>query len=176
MAAHHRELNATAASLLGFLEDEPLSGYDLASRIDGSIGRFWNTTQSQIYRELGTLADAGYVEAGATGLRARTVYTITPAGREAFGRWIDRMPGDMVIRFPLLLAVFFGDRLPPGRLEEILRFHRATHETLMREYEERLPTVERSAPFRADTMRFGVEFARLVVRWIDTVTGRTKSE
>ncbi len=169
-----RDLNATAASLLGFLESEPLSGYDLAARIDSSIGRFWNTTQSQIYRELGTLADLGYVKVGAAGARARTVYAITPAGRAAFAAWIERMPGDVIIRFPLLLAVFFADRLPPGRLAEMLRFHRATHEALVREYERRLPAIERSHPYRADTMRFGIEHARLVVRWIDSVAAREK--
>lgn len=169
-------LNATAASLLGFLEDEPLSGYDLANRIAGSIGRFWNTTQSQIYRELGALASRGFVEAEASGARARTVYAITDAGRAAFRAWIDRMPGDIAIRFPLLLAVFFADRLPPERLEEMLRYHRAVHEELVREYERRLPAVERASAHRADTMRFGVEFARLVVRWIDAVAGRTREE
>ena len=46
------ELNSTAASLLGFLHEKPCSGYDLEVVIDGSIGRFWNVTRSQIYREL----------------------------------------------------------------------------------------------------------------------------
>ena len=171
-----REINATAASLLGFLESEPMSGYDLAAQIDGSVGRFWSTTQSQIYRELGSLAELGYVEAGEAGLRSRTVYSITSAGRAAFAKWIDRMPGDVVIRFPLMLAVFFADKLPPGRLAEILRFHRANYEELIREYERRLPAVERDHPYRADTMRFGIEEARLVVKWIDTVAARTPGE
>ena len=169
-----RDLNATAASLLGFLESEPLSGYDLATRIESSIGRFWSTTQSQIYRELATLAELGYVKASAAGVRSRTVYTITASGRDAFARWIERMPGDIVLRFPLLLVVFFADRLPQGRLGEILRFHRATHEQLIREYEQRLPLIERRYPYRADTMRFGIEEARLVVNWIDSISAREK--
>jgi DNA-binding PadR family transcriptional regulator len=174
MAAAERSLNATAASLLGFLETEPLSGYDLAGRIDTSVGRFWNTTQSQIYRELAALAERGLIRAGAAGARSRTVYSITGAGRTAFKAWIEQMPGELITRFPLLLAVFFADRLPPGRLAEILRFHRAVHEELVREYERRLPAIERSHPYRADTMRFGIEHARLVISWIDSVAAREK--
>lgn len=174
MATKKTALNATAASLLGFLESEPLSGYDLASRIDSSIGRFWSTTQSQIYRELGSLAEAGYVKAGEAGARSRTVYKITAGGRAAFAQWIERMPGDVMIRFPLLLAVFFADDLPAGRLGEILRYHRAIHEELVREYERRLPSIERRHPYRADTMRFGIEEARLVIAWIDSILAREK--
>src|SRR2546429_256493 len=50
-------LNATAASLLGFLRAGPMTGWDLDQRVKLSIGNFWNVTRSQIYRELRVLTE-----------------------------------------------------------------------------------------------------------------------
>ena len=62
-------MNAIAASLLGFLRYGHASGYELAARIERSIGSFWNVTRSQIYPELRRLENAGYVEVAHTGSR-----------------------------------------------------------------------------------------------------------
>ena len=48
-------LNPTAASLLGFLHQGPMTGWDLAQTVEATIGDFWNVTRSQVYRELRTL-------------------------------------------------------------------------------------------------------------------------
>src|SRR3712207_7015289 len=48
-------------ALLGLLAREPLSGYDLAQRLKGRVGFFWQARHSQIYPELGRLEAAGLV-------------------------------------------------------------------------------------------------------------------
>src|SRR5688572_14084574 len=113
-------INPTAASLLGFLSEGPMTGWELDAAVEGSIANFWNVTRSQVYRELRTLAELGYVEAGDAGPRDRRPYAITDAGREAFSAWIVRDPGSPIVRMPLLLTVFFGRHLPPERLAEIV--------------------------------------------------------
>src|SRR5436305_2115796 len=100
------DLNPTAASLLGFLHLGSMTGWDLDQWVRNSIGNFWNVTRSQIYRELRTLTDRGYVEAGAAGRRDRVPYTITESGRAAFRDWIAQSPPPDVIRSRLLLTVF----------------------------------------------------------------------
>src|SRR5262249_54962858 len=103
-----RELNATAASLLGLLHDGPMSRVDLVASAQVVIGRFWSLTQSQVYRELAAMARDDLVVAGEPGPRERKPYAITPAGRAAFHAWIQRDPEPETIRFPLLLTVAFG--------------------------------------------------------------------
>src|SRR3954451_3189194 len=105
------ELNPTAASLLGYLDLGPMTGWDLDQWVRNSIGNFWNVTRSQIYRELRTLTERDYVEAGEAGRRERVHYTITDAGRAAFREWIAKPPPGDVIRSRLLLTVFFGHHL-----------------------------------------------------------------
>jgi DNA-binding PadR family transcriptional regulator len=162
-------LNATAASLLGFLHEAPRSGYDLEVVIDGSIGRFWNVTRSQIYRELRALEDAGLVSSAEPGARARRVYALTARGRKAFGAWLARAPGRDLIRIPFLLQVFFADALPPDALAARVRERRAFHEAQCTEYRRRLPEVEAAAPFPALTMRFGLRYAEASLAWLDDI-------
>ncbi len=103
-----RPLNATAASLLGFLHSGPKTGWDLVATAQREIGDFWSITQSQVYRELTAMAEAGLVEAGERGRRDSRPYAITDKGREAFAAWVAQPPGAELIRFPLLLTIVFG--------------------------------------------------------------------
>ena len=164
-----RSLNATAASLLGFLHDGPSSGYELAARAEARIGDFWSLTQSQVYRELAWMAEAGLVTPGERGSRERRPYEITEAGRAAFGAWVDRPPGPEVIRHPLLLIVSLGAHVPPERLAAYLRAHREAHAERLRLYEAQTattPDVEHGGDrFAAATLAFGIAYERAVGDW-----------
>jgi DNA-binding PadR family transcriptional regulator len=165
------QLNATAASLLGFLHDGPRTGWDLVEVAGAEIGDFWSLTQSQVYRELAAMAAAGLVEAGERGPRDRRPYTITDAGRRAFAQWAAREPGAEIIRFPLLLTVLFGRHLPPERLAEVVANHRAVHAQRLAAYEQvknALPAeAEAAEPYRLATLHFGLLYERAVLDWFD---------
>ncbi|HKU66933.1 MAG TPA: helix-turn-helix transcriptional regulator [Candidatus Baltobacteraceae bacterium] len=161
------ELNATAASILGFLQQRPMSGYELSAEVAGSIGYFWNVTRSQLYRELKDLAARGYIALSETGAREKRVCSITKPGRKAFAKWISREPEGELIRYPLLLTLFFGDALDPERLRAWLRAHRERHAQRLAHYEQLVPQVRDRAPYPALTLEFGVEYERMVLRWVD---------
>ncbi|HEX2356419.1 MAG TPA: PadR family transcriptional regulator [Micromonosporaceae bacterium] len=169
MAAH--SLNATAASLLGFLHDGPMTGWDLVVVAERRIGDFWSLTQSQVYRELAAMAEAGLVQPGERGRRDRRPYTITPAGRAAFAEWVDREPGPETIRFPLLLAVLFGRHVPGERLAEFVARHRGVHAERLAGYENTraaLPAEAAEAdPYAVATLDFGIAYERAVLAWFD---------
>ena len=129
-----KELNATAASLLGFLQSGPKTGWDLVQEIEHSVGYFWNITRSQVYRELKTLDAEGYVTEKRAGARDKVPYAITPAGRTAFGRWLAEEPGPDLLRLPIVLTVFFGRDLPPDVLRRYLAKARREHEARLDEY------------------------------------------
>lgn len=163
-----RPLNATAASLLGFLHESPKTGWDLVSTAQQRIGKFWSLTTSQVYRELATMERNGLIEAGEKGPRDRKPYALTEAGRRAFAEWIDRDPGDENIRHPLLLTVTFGDHLPPERLSVILADHRRRHEEQLADYE-RQSASGLLPPHAAATLDFGILYERAVLDWFDRV-------
>ncbi|HEX5595815.1 MAG TPA: PadR family transcriptional regulator [Micromonosporaceae bacterium] len=172
MAPPH-PLNATAASLLGFLHEGPMTGWDLVAVAQRRIGDFWSLTQSQVYRELSRMAQDGLVVAGERGRRDRRPYAITDAGRQAFADWVHRPPGEETIRFPLLLTVLFGRHLPPEQLGEYLAEHRAAHAARLGRYEQaqaELPSDAAEAdPYAVAALQFGLAYERAVLDWFDAL-------
>jgi DNA-binding PadR family transcriptional regulator len=178
-----RPLNATAASLLGFLHDGPMTGWDLVAAAQQRIGDFWSLTQSQVYRELNAMAQAGLVEAGERGRRDRQPYAITDAGRAAFAAWAAREPGHETIRFPLLLTVMFGRHVPGDRLAGYIAAHRKAHAERLASYEREraeLPAEAAEAePYAVAALDFGLAYERAVLAWFDalpaSVAGRRET-
>ncbi|GLH96846.1 PadR family transcriptional regulator [Phytohabitans aurantiacus] len=168
-----RPLNATAASLLGFLHEEPMSGWDLVATAQSRIGDFWSLTQSQVYRELAAMAADGLVEAQERGRRDRRPYAITDAGREAFAEWVAREPDPETIRFPLLLTVMFGRHVPAERLAAIVAKHRQTHADRLATYERMdaalPPGAAEAEPYAIATLRFGIAYERAMLGWFDAL-------
>jgi DNA-binding PadR family transcriptional regulator len=163
-----RPLNATAASLLGFLHAGPLTGWDLITTAELVIGDFWSLTRSQVYRELATMERAGLVAAGERGPRDRRPYHLTEAGREAFGAWLDREPGPEQIRYPLLLTMAFGEHLAPGRLADFVAAHRKVHMARLEGYEAlRDDAGDGLGAHAAATLDFGIRYERAVLDWFD---------
>src|SRR5690348_10405114 len=107
-------VNPTAAALLGLLHEGPMTGGQLMTAAQKRLGAYWTMTRSQVYRELPALADAGYVKLGKPGPRASQPYSITPAGRRAFTRWLSEEPGRDTVRNPLALRVAFGKHQQGG--------------------------------------------------------------
>ncbi len=166
----NRPLNATAASLLGFLHDGPMTGWDLVATSQRRIGGFWTLTPSQVYRELAAMAAAGLIKAGERGRRERQPYSLTAAGRAAFRAWIEREPEPETIRFPLLLTLSFGRHLPARRLAAILDRHRKIHAERLSEYRRIRRSKSRSPdsdPFPAATLEFGLAYEEAFLAWLD---------
>ena len=164
------DLNATAASLLGFLHDGARTGWELVATAEAAIGPFWSLTRSQVYRELARMAEAGSVVAGDPGPRDRRPYQITDTGRAAFLEWASREPGEEVIRFPLLLLVALGRHMPDGQLAPAIRHHRTLHAVRLDRLERGVAAAEASAdtdPFSLATARFGLNYERAAIAWFD---------
>ncbi|WP_299039051.1 PadR family transcriptional regulator [uncultured Pseudokineococcus sp.] len=166
-----RALNATAASLLGFLHDGPQSGYDLLRTAERAIGDFWSLTRSQVYRELAAMADDGLVVAAEVGARDRRAYAVTDEGREAFRQWLSRLPAEEQIRYPLLLVLAFARHLPPGELAAFVAQHRAVHAARLEGYHQaRVEALAAGArPVDLVTLDFGTRYETAVVEWFDAL-------
>jgi DNA-binding PadR family transcriptional regulator len=164
-------LNATAASLLGFLHERPMTGWELVATAERRIGDFWSITQSQVYRELARMAESGLVEAGPRGSRASQPYTLTGAGRTAFEAWVDTEPARETIRFPLLLMLSFGRHLSPERRASFIERHRAMHAGQLARYEAERDQItsggQADDPFVQATLDFGITYERAVMNWFE---------
>ena len=170
-------LNATAASLLGFLHERPMTGWELVATAQRRIGDFWSITQSQVYRELARMAESGLVEAGRRGSRASQPYALTGAGRTAFEAWVDTVPARETIRFPLLLMLSFGRHLSPARRASFIERHRAMHAGQLARYEAEHDQItsdgEAADPFVEATLDFGISLRASVMDWFERLPPRS---
>jgi DNA-binding PadR family transcriptional regulator len=180
-------INTTGAAVLGLLalgpapgappapSEEGMSGWDLYVTATMSLGRFWNITRSQIYRELLRLADDGLVEAAGGSLaRERRPYRVTAAGRAAFADWLEDWVREGAreeqLRSPLVLTVFFGELLAPETLRLLLDDYRVQHQKRLAELRRMESALGDSRRLPAFTLRRGIAYQEMVVRWLDELS------
>ena len=110
------QLGPTAYVILGMLALGPRSGYDIKQLADVSTRHFWATSYGQIYPELRALSTKGLIKAedASKGTRQRTIYHLTPKGRETLHAWVaDPAIRNLEIRDEMLLKLFFADAMSP---------------------------------------------------------------
>lgn len=100
-------------AILGLLHYQDMHGYRIKRHMEQHFGHMWSINYGQIYPNLKKMEEEGLVtkkEVARTGTPSRKLYSITPAGKEAFSEWLVSDPqGTMLLRDPFLLRfVFFG--------------------------------------------------------------------
>jgi PadR family transcriptional regulator AphA len=165
-----RDLNHTALVILGMLGGGPKSGYDIKRLVDHSTRFFWRASYGQIYPELRELERAGLVEGErqARGGRARTLYALTPEGREALQEWLTS-PRELKheIRDEGILKLFFSDALQPEDQVANLTAMRERYEGLAVRLREEIEPRAAEAPgkFPLRTARFGAALYGWLAEW-----------
>ena len=103
--------STTAYALLGLLSVQPFSTYELAKQVERSLGWFWPRTERKVYDEARKLVEQGLADATSepTGKRGRTVYSITPAGRDALATWMRQPSAPMKLESESHVRLFFAD-------------------------------------------------------------------
>ena len=80
-------------TVLVLLSQKPAHGFAVSQLTapDGELGRIWRIPRPIVYRAIGRLTEAGLItpEAVEPGLGPqRTIYTVTPQGRQAAEHWL----------------------------------------------------------------------------------------
>lgn len=161
-------------ALLTSLTEKPSTGYELARRFDRSIGYFWQATHQQIYRELGRMAELGWIAAtedeGNSRSRKKT-YTVLAAGRAELARWVLAPTGGLDQRDEILVKLRADAAIGPLGLDSEMRRLIGLHEQRLETYRE----IERrdfSSPHRDRAQQLhhallckGIQFEEDWVNW-----------
>jgi DNA-binding PadR family transcriptional regulator len=78
-------------AILGLVNRNPISGYDIAKEFDKGLVNFWYATHSQIYPELHRLTNEGLVtyKIDTRGDKLeKKLYVITPDGKTELTKWL----------------------------------------------------------------------------------------
>ncbi len=100
--------------ILGFLNHEDLTGYEIKRKIDNSLKYFWCTGFGQIYPSLNMLERDGCItrKIDTKGQkRERIKYSIINVGREKLSEWLSKPIENEIVKYEILLKLFFGNLL-----------------------------------------------------------------
>ena len=114
----------TANAVLGLLALRPRwASYEITRQLRRNMRFFWPRAESRIYEETKGLVAKGYarVDHEHVGRRARTVYSITPAGRRALREWLSTPPKGIALECEPLLRVFLSDLSTRAQLDAALQ-------------------------------------------------------
>jgi len=167
-------LTTTSYVILGHLALRDWSSYELAQQMKRSTRHFWPRAQSKIYEEPKKLAAHGLATASKqfTGRRARTIYAITPTGRDALRVWLDEPTQLPIVEFDAAVKVQFAEQGTKAQLLATLRAVRQQAERTREEHAARAADLLLPATRFPDrrhvnelVMNFMWEQNETVIRW-----------
>ena len=167
-------------ALLGLINYQPSTGYDLKNKFQKSIHFFWNAALPHIYRSLKQMEKERWIASTIeqqSGKPNRKVYRITGEGKKELLHWLAEPPEELEPRHTLLVKVFFGKQLPPERLADHLKNWREYNVNLLKQYETVvIPVIQRQsekASYAEDShywglsLDYGIRHARMAIEWCD---------
>lgn len=178
--------------LLGFLQYEPMTGYDLKIQLEQSTSHFWHAYHSQIYTTLHKLEEDGFVvsseiETDSDAALNKKLYHITVAGSDDFAKWMDKPIMDaQKHKHALLVRLFFSAQRDREAILYELRTQRHNHQRRLDAYKH-IPTEEWETPtgsqaqtatdmlFWQVTLDYGVRYEEMYIAWLDDTITKLES-
>ena len=169
-------------AILGFLSIAPLTGYELKKSFDNSVQHFWSADQSQIYRTLEQIVEAGWAEVELVEQRERPnrkVYHITKPGRAELRRWLTAPLAHREEHDPFLVQLFFASNLPDAEVEALLEREAATAREQLAAFgqirRQFSPASSRTQAFTLLTLDYGIQATQAHLIWIETALAQVRS-
>lgn len=162
--------------ILGLLNHEDLTGYEIKKRIDDSLHYFWKGSFGSIYPALASLEEMGMIikvdSDECISKRERIVYGITETGRSYLIKWLEESKTSNTLKYEILLKLFFGGVVDNTvSIETITQFEKEIEEELsvLKIYKDNLSKAlnQRDHLFFYLTVSFGVETYEAYLRWCD---------
>jgi len=176
-----------AHAILASLDFQPMTGYDLKKFFDQSVGHFWTTTQSHIYKALNNLEGQGLVQKHTIPQENkpnRKEYAITEAGRVELRHWLTTPQSPSPVREAWLIQIFFSHNSTNEEISALIeaRLHniRQIVETFTSPAEEHLPPetppdLERASALWQITRDYGAAFYEFELHWQLEMLERVKN-
>lgn len=161
--------------ILGLLEHEDLSGYDIKKEIDNGISFFWKGSFGSIYPSLNAMEKEGLItkasDSGSVNKRGKSLYSITEAGKDHLIAWLKDSKASNDLKYETLLKLFFGGAV--GRkatTKTIEQFEQdiSSELQLLKNYQKNLAGVLNQSEdhlYFYLTVTFGVETYEGYLRW-----------
>lgn len=122
-------MKKTRFVLLGLLQEEDLSGYEIKKIINIRMSFFWQESYGQIYPELNKMLKEGLIENSNSEQnhditkREKTKYKITSKGQQAFSEWMKSENETDTVRSEFLLKMYLStDKNTEEMIKHLIQF------------------------------------------------------
>jgi DNA-binding PadR family transcriptional regulator len=171
--------NKTKFALLGVLNLNPATGYDIKKFCYETISHFWNENYSHIYPVLEQLKEEGLAEKEIEihEGKLRNVYKITESGRQKYIEWLGLPPEIPQERYEFLLKMFFSKDIPVKSVIDRLNESKKFCESVLCQYERFEQNMkndlsdkskqENGMLFWYITVRYGILDMKAKILWCD---------
>lgn len=176
-----------AHAILASLEFQPMTGYDLKKFFDKSVGHFWTTTQSHIYKALNDLEKEGWVQMEIIKQEDRPnrkEYSITQSGRAELRRWLTTPLPPAPVREAWLVQLFFSHTSTDEEITALIEERGKNIGEIVAAYKEQTqvsipqdlpPGLERARALWQITLDYGIAFYQFELQWNRKMLERVKN-
>ena len=176
-----------AHAILASLDFQPMTGYDLKKFFDHSVGHFWSTTQSHIYKALNDLESQGWVHKQIIQQEDkpnRKEYALTEAGRLELCRWLTTPLPPAPVREAWLIQIFFSHNSTDAEITALLEARLGNIRQILAAYQsqaeadlpsETPPGLERAQALWQTTRDYGAAFYEFELHWHLEMLERVKN-
>lgn len=177
--------NKTIYAILGLLNHEDMSGYDIKKRIDDSLKFFWDAGFGQIYPGLKTLEQNGWVNCASKASGAgpeRIMYSITTQGRSELKHWLSTPVEKEQTKYEILLKLFFGSVVSTEENIRIIREFEQRNSGILKLFEIYKAQLEQVLYQKEDhiyyylTVLFGEKVQKAYLEWAEEAVGILKGQ
>ena len=163
--------------ILGLLNYGDMTGYEIMTAFRDSLQFFWSANTSQIYRELQSLKQNGYVtdsKVSQQGKPDKNIFSITESGKAELKEWL-KVEEYGKQNMGMLMKVFFAGELDAE--ENIARFDHIAGactqflagldkaETMSDQYKQVLKETDDKAIYWKMTISFGRKYMQMMKEW-----------
>jgi DNA-binding PadR family transcriptional regulator len=162
---------ALREAILGLLCDGPMTGYEIKQFFRNVIKHFWSVSDGQLYPTLKKMHDSGLISLRVIrqdSTANKHVYSVTDKGRTHFDHWLKEPVAKFEeLKEPLVIKVFFFDKLPKEEILSHLRYQLDLHNRILEEFRNIRDTYEdRITAFQRLIGDVGVLYVEVRILWL----------
>jgi DNA-binding PadR family transcriptional regulator len=165
--------------ILGFLCEEPMSGYDIKQMMENSVSYFFDASFGAIYPALRKMEKEGLVEKQVIqqeGKPNKNLFAITETGKEQFQQYLHSPITPTIMRSDVLIRLFFARFTTAHNVEKWLTEERAKNLAMyenLKRIAEKYPNMEQHKKF---TLNFGIRQAEMILGILDEELTKLKEQ
>ena len=165
--------------ILGLLNEEELTGYEIKKIVDTRFGFFWNESYGQLYPELKRLAQQELILAlkpQEGSQRGKTSYSITQKGISALEIWLSEPVEKESVRFEILLKMYFSNGINSEIMKKHITDFSISHQKqlqILNMFQKELSSIKDLHSNHGDILRvidFGQKVYKAYIDWCEETT------